>query len=258
MSARVIDERHGFPGALGALAGGVRGGRNPLRLKNVGGHVGAPHLGQMSRGGLVFLLAALLALMAAGCAVTDPRPVYHTTTSATDGVRTVVVGIERDPDNVYVVRALAHELAFALGQRGRAAIGLDAFLHEAALRGALMPPPVLLRLVGGVADPEALAWLRAERVSALIFLEVAVYEQVWGVKGKRTRVGLTARGRQLEGGEETWRAYTTPEVEDEPGQGFQIATEAALGALARVIMGEPEPAVLPRPSTLLPNMRLRW
>jgi len=31
MSARVIEERHGFPGALRALGG-------------VGGHVGAPHV----------------------------------------------------------------------------------------------------------------------------------------------------------------------------------------------------------------------
>ena len=30
MTGRVIEERHGFPGALGALGG-------------VGGHVGAPH-----------------------------------------------------------------------------------------------------------------------------------------------------------------------------------------------------------------------
>jgi len=54
-----------------------------------------------------------------------------------------------------------------------------------------------------------------------------------GERGKRTRVGLTARGRTLDQGEETWRAYTTPEVEDEPGQSFQIATEAALGPLVR-------------------------
>ncbi|OLB94031.1 MAG: hypothetical protein AUH30_18660 [Candidatus Rokubacteria bacterium 13_1_40CM_68_15] len=54
-----------------------------------------------------------------------------------------------------------------------------------------------------------------------------------GERGKRTRVGLTARGRTLDQGEETWRASTTPEVEDEPGQGFQIATEAALGPLVR-------------------------
>jgi hypothetical protein len=204
------------------------------------------------------LLAALLAVVAAGCAVTDPRPVYHTATSTTDGARTLVVGVERDADNVYVVRALAHELAFALGQRGRHALGLGAFQHEGALRGAVMPPAILARLSGGVADADALNWLKAERVSSLIFLEVAVYEQVWGVKGKRTRVGLTARGQKLDGPEETWRAYTTPEVEDEPGQGFQVATDAALAALARVIMGEPEPVALPSPSTLLPNLRLRW
>jgi len=44
MSESIIEERHGFPGALRALAGGVRGGRSPLRLKELGGHVGAPHV----------------------------------------------------------------------------------------------------------------------------------------------------------------------------------------------------------------------
>src|SRR5207247_11055060 len=43
MSTRMIEERHGFPGALRASAGGVRGGRSPLRLKRLGGHLGAPH-----------------------------------------------------------------------------------------------------------------------------------------------------------------------------------------------------------------------
>ena len=44
MSGRAIEKRHGFPGALRAWAGGVRGGRSPLRLNNPGGHVGAPHV----------------------------------------------------------------------------------------------------------------------------------------------------------------------------------------------------------------------
>jgi hypothetical protein len=210
----------------------------------------------MSRRATTSVLTALLALAVAGCAVTDPRPVYRTTTSASEGARTLVVGVERDTENGYVVRALAHELAFALGQRGRAAVGLGAFQHDAALRGAVMPPVLVGRLTGGVADPEVLAWLRVESVSAVIFLEVGIYEQTWGLKGKRTRVGLTARGLKLDGVEETWRAFTTPEVEDEPGQGFQIATDAALAALARVIMGEPEPTALPSPSSLMP--RLRW
>ncbi len=202
------------------------------------------------------LLAALLA--AAGCAVTDPRPVYHTITSATDGMPTLVVGIEQDADNAYTVRTLAHELAFALAQRGRAALDLVAFAREAAFRGTPVPDAVLARLTAGVADEETLAWLRAGRVGALVFLEVGIYEQVWGATGKRTRVGLTARGRQLDGAEATWRAYTTPEVEDEPGQGFQVATEAALAALVRVITGEPEPLALPDPRQVAPHLRWRW
>src|SRR3989442_1665557 len=31
------------PGRVRAMAGGVRGGRSPLRLKRLGGHIGAPH-----------------------------------------------------------------------------------------------------------------------------------------------------------------------------------------------------------------------
>lgn len=207
------------------------------------------------------LCPALVALLLAvtGCAVTDPRPVYRTTTAASEGATTLVVGVERDPDNAYTVRTLAREMAFALAQRGRSAVDFATFVDEARHRGLILPPAVVGKLVAGVADEEALGWLRGERLGALILLEVGVYDQVWSVHGKRTRVGLTARGRQLNGAEETWRAFTTPEVEDEPGQGFQIATEAALSALVRVIMGEPElPATLSEASRGLPSLRLRW
>jgi hypothetical protein len=202
------------------------------------------------------LLAAVTLL--AGCAVANPRPVYQTTTTATDGSPTLVVGVERDDANAYTARTLAHELAFGLSQRGRPAIDLPAFVHEAVHRGIVVPDAVTTGLRAGVADADTLAWLRAERISGLIVLDVAIYEQVWGSKGKRTRVGLTARGRRLTGDEETWRAYTTPDVEDEPGQGFQIATEAALGALVRVIVGEREPLALPTPQQVVPHLRLRW
>jgi hypothetical protein len=202
------------------------------------------------------LALALAALLAAGCSAANPRPVYQTTTTASEGTSTLVVAVERDADNAYVVRALAHELAFGLAQRGRGAVDLPTFVQEARLRGIDVPVAVATRLGGGVADPDTLAWLAAERVTLLVFLEVPVYEQVWAGNGKRTRVGLTARGQRIDGREETWRAFTTPEVEDEPGQGFQIATESALGALVRVISGEPEPAALP--SSILPKLNVRW
>jgi len=204
------------------------------------------------------LLLLVVAVVASGCAVTDPHPVYQTTTSASSGSTMLVVGIERDADNGYTARTLARELAFGLAQRGRSATDLWTFVQQARLRGTPVPPVVIACLTGGVAEADIEAWLRAERIATIVFLDVAIYEQVWGERGKRTRVGLTARGRTLDQGEETWRAYTTPEVEDEPGQGFQIATESALGALVRVILGEPEPAALPRPSSVLPNLRLRW
>ena len=48
MSARVIEERHGFPGALRALWGGIEerhGFPGALRASGgVGGHIGAPHV----------------------------------------------------------------------------------------------------------------------------------------------------------------------------------------------------------------------
>ena len=50
MGARVIEQRHGFPGALRAL-GGVGGSRSATgspgrseRRGGVGGHIGAPHV----------------------------------------------------------------------------------------------------------------------------------------------------------------------------------------------------------------------
>ena len=42
MSARWTEERHGSPGVLRALAGESEGALAPS-LKNLGGHVGAPH-----------------------------------------------------------------------------------------------------------------------------------------------------------------------------------------------------------------------
>jgi hypothetical protein len=43
MTAWVIEERHGFPGALRALAGESEGALAPS-LKNLGGHFVAPHV----------------------------------------------------------------------------------------------------------------------------------------------------------------------------------------------------------------------
>ena len=143
-----------------------------------------------------------------------------------------------------LVRALARELAVALAQRGRAAVDLGRFGAEAVHRGRPIPPAMFARLSAGVADDDAVAWLRAEGIAALIFLEVELYEQVWASRGKRTRVGLAARGRDLEA-ETAWRVYATPEVEDEPGRGFEQATAVALDALVRAIAGEAPHAPAP-------------
>jgi hypothetical protein len=205
---------------------------------------------------LVALLAA--ALLAGGCLSTiDTRPVYQPAATMTDGDRVLVVGVERDPANRYLTDTLARELAFALSQRGRAAVELSAFAAALATAGRPLPEEVLHRLAAGSLDRDLGDRLRTEHgVRLMIVLQVELYEQVWGSSGKRTRVGLSARGRDLTDGEGTWRAFATPDVEDEPGRGFQLATEAALGALVRVISGEREPTPVPR--LLLPALKVKW
>jgi hypothetical protein len=90
-------------------------------------------------------------------------------------------------------------------------------------------------------------------VRQVIFLDLQIYEHVWSVNGKRSRVGIAAHARDLAVGGTVWRASTTPDVEGDPGRGFQAATEAAIDTLARVITGEPvRPAV---PSALVPALR---
>jgi hypothetical protein len=168
----------------------------------------------------------------------------------------LVVGLERDLQNQPTVGGLARELAFALSQRGRSAVEVGSFLDATEAAGRPMPLPLRTRLTQGVADADIVGGRRAEHVRTLIFLEVQIFEQVWSTGGKRTRVGLAARGRDLANGEEAWRAFTTPEVEDEPGRGFQLATASALAALARVINGDPEPLAVPR--MVLPIFKLRW
>ena len=205
----------------------------------------------MRAAGLVLAL-----VLAAGCTITDPRPVYQPTTSTQDGRTMLVVGVDREIVNRATVDGLARELAFALAHRGRSAIDVRTFLDTTDAAGRPMPLPLRVRLQQGVADADIVAWLTAETVRTLVFLEVQIFDQVWAQGGKRTRVGLAARGRDLGNGDATWRAFTTPEVEDEPGRGFQLATEAAVNSLARVINGEPEPSTVPR--MILPVLKFKW
>jgi hypothetical protein len=201
-------------------------------------------------------LVALMLLLCAGCTITDARPVYHPVTSREDGRTLLVVGVDREFVNRPTVDRLARELAFALAQRGRGAVDGRTFLDATDAAGRPMPPPLRARLQQGIADADVVAWLTAETVQTLVFLEIQIFDQVWSQGGKRTRVGLAARGRELSNGQAAWNAYTTPEVEDEPGRGFQLASEAAVNALARVINGEPEPTSVPR--MILPAFKLKW
>jgi hypothetical protein len=181
------------------------------------------------------------------CATSEPRPAYRTAISVGEAPRVLVVGVERDQANRDTVNALARELAFALSQRGHPATDLAAFLEATDAVGRPVSEELRALLLRGVTDPALVTYLTTEGLQRLIVLEIQIYEQVWSETGKRTRVGVLARGRELGGrsGEAAWRVYTAPDTEDERGRGFQLATAATLGALARIIVGEPEPVAVP-------------
>lgn len=191
-------------------------------------------------------LGLALPLLTAGCSTTNPRPVYHPAASREIGDKLLVVPVEREVANRFAVEGYSRDLAFAFAQRGRTAFDLGSFLDREAAAGRPLPAHHEAMLRRGVVDPEAAAWLHADGVKTLIFFEVQIYEQVWSDLGKRTRVGFSARGRDLSNGEGMWRAFSTPDVVDEPGRGFQLATESAIAALARIISGESEPVEPPR------------
>jgi hypothetical protein len=187
-------------------------------------------------------LVAIVALLSAGCSTVDTRSVYHPARSLGAGDRVLVVGVEHDTHNRPTVEALARQLAFAIAQRGRAAVDLAALADSLDVHERPLPAALLDRLARGALDTDIAVRLGDEGVRLVIFLEVQIYEQVWAAGGKRTRVGLAARGRDLADNAPVWRAYATPEVHDEPGRGFQLGTEAAVTALARIINGDPEPS----------------
>jgi hypothetical protein len=199
-------------------------------------------------------------LLLGACALTsDPHPTYHPPSVTLDGERALVVGVERDPANAKTVEDLAGELAFGLAQRGRRATHLPAFLDDGQVTGRALPDPLLSKLRGGQLDADTVAWLRSEGFRHLIFLEVKLYDQAWVVDGKRTRVGLVARGRDLAGSDQAWYAHATPEVVDEPGRGFQLGSEAAVEALVRLLAGQGQPTRVPRIAVpYIPPLKVPW
>lgn len=204
---------------------------------------------------------ALAVLFLGGCALTTPRPVYRAGV-VNGGQRILVVGVEPLVANRYSADVLARELAFALTQRGRNAVSLSAFAESEEAAGRALPEDVRHKLEAGVVGPDTASWLQMVQVKAVIFLETQIYEQVWGAQGKRTRVAMMARGHDLLVGEDLWRAFVTPEVDDEPGRGFQIATDAAVAGLARAISGEGEPfhgvPKIPDQEIKIPAVQIRW
>lgn len=205
--------------------------------------------------------AALLAvLVLGGCALTNPRPVYRAGL-VNAGQQILVIGVE-PLANRYSADVLARQLAFALTLRGRNAVPLSAFIDAEDAAGRPLPEELRLKLQAGVVSPDTAAWLQAAQVKAVIFLETEIYDQIWGPQGKRTRVAMMARGHDLLVGEDLWRAFVTPEVDDEPGRGFQIATDAAVAGLARAISGEGEPFMrvpkIPDQEIKIPAVQVRW
>ncbi len=57
--------------------------------------------------------------------------------------------------------------------------------------GVAVLPIVEAWLTGGSPMPTP-----TRRLATIVFLDVAIYEQLRGERGKRTRVGLTARSRR--------------------------------------------------------------
>ncbi len=207
-------------------------------------------------------LAAVLAVVVlGGCALTNPRPVYRAGL-VNAGQRVLVVGVEPLVANRYSADVLARQLAFALTLRGRNAVPLSEFLDTEDAARRPVPDELRLKLLAGVVGPETAAWLQAVQVKAVIFLETEIYDQVWGMQGKRTRIAMKARGYDLLVGEDLWQAFVTPEVDDEPGRGFQIATDAAVAGLARAISGEGEPFTgvpkIPDQEIKIPAVQVRW
>jgi len=199
-----------------------------------------------------------VALLAAGCAVADPRPVVSP--APPDDQRTVVVPVERDPANWYQAQALAREFAFGLAQRRLPAMDLTQYVDWSEAVGRPLPAPLLARLAAGIADGEVSAWLRAERVRRVVFLEIQLFDQVWAPASKRTRLLVSARGRDLADPQRSWDAQVSPEVEEEAGRGSQLATATAVHGLLRALHGEAQPLPIPRldvPTLVIPGVPIK-
>lgn len=167
----------------------------------------------------------------------------------------LVGGVERDFDNADTARTLARELAFGLAQRGRSASDLSTFLRQASLRGVAVPPIVVARLTGGVADADIEAWLRAEGVATIVFLEVAIHEQVWAsAASARASASPRAAARSIR----ARRPGAPPRRPKSRTSRARASRSRRRRHWARWSGGEPEPAALPRPSSLIANLRLRW
>src|SRR5262249_41071098 len=187
------------------------------------------------------------AALLSGCALTSsPHPASRVESPVMASERAVVVGLERDLANQQTVEDLSRAFAFGLTRRGRVTVPLSDLVEAAQTAGRPLPDAVQARLRGGLVDVDTASWLRAGRVPHGIFPEVGLYDEIWEPDGKRTRVGLLARGRDLAQPGSAWIAHSTPEVVDEHGRGFQLGTEVALASLLRKINGESEPVRLPR------------
>jgi hypothetical protein len=190
--------------------------------------------------------------------LTQPRPVQRPAPAVTAPGRTLVVAVERDPANAGTVETLARQFAWGLERRGRSALDLPALLAMADAAGGPVPEALRGRLQAGLLDAGAGDWLRAAGIRHVVFLEVRLWEEGWVRDGKRARVALAAAGHDLADERRGWVAHAAPEVEEEPGRGFQVASEEALSALLRVIHGEGEPLRVPLIVIPEPPLKVPW
>lgn len=181
------------------------------------------------------LAAALAVLLAAGCAAPAPR-VPLAALGVMPG-RLLVVARAVNPDDHAVAERAADLLAARL-RPGLPVVTAREFLAEAAGSDTpLWTSRVLFRLQAGLlpTPDEGAELLARHAISALLGVEVPIYEQVWGRYAKFTRAAVDVQAVSLPSGQPGWRLHAEAEVEAHRGRAFEYALELAVSDLARSI-----------------------
>lgn len=189
------------------------------------------------------LTVLFLLLLATGCTTVRHDEQMTTPPPNAPPGRSLVVGLGLDTANRSTVEALARRLARALDDLWGSVFEARAFAEQIAPSGPSIPLDYLERVgAGAPLKPEVVEWLKqTHAIQSLIFLDVRLFDQEWGVQTKRTRIKLVAWALDLNQLAVTWRAMSAPEVEGESGRSFQLASEAAVQGLVRALKGEAPP-----------------